>query len=79
VIRPAASSVLRPMPRIVHSAVELLLHGRIERLRMCGNCPWLFLDLSRNASRRWCSMENCGTAVKIRLLTERRRRAPSGR
>ena len=63
----------RPLDQIVHAAVELLTHGPVERLKECGNCPWLFLDLSRNNSRRWCSMESCGTEVKIRRLTERRR------
>jgi predicted RNA-binding Zn ribbon-like protein len=33
----------------------------------------MFLDQSRNGSRRWCRMADCGTAVKSRRLTERRR------
>jgi predicted RNA-binding Zn ribbon-like protein len=61
------------LDRLVHSAADLVLTGPCDRLRVCGNCPWLFLDLSRNGSRRWCSMESCGTAVKVRRLTERRR------
>jgi predicted RNA-binding Zn ribbon-like protein len=64
-----------PLPAVVHAAAELVVHGPVERLKTCGNCPWLFLDHSRNASRRWCSMEGCGTEVKIRRLTDRRRRA----
>jgi predicted RNA-binding Zn ribbon-like protein len=67
-----------PVDAIVASATELLTHGPVERLKTCGNCEWLFLDLSRNGSRRWCSMEGCGTDVKIRRLTERRRAARSG-
>jgi predicted RNA-binding Zn ribbon-like protein len=63
------------LERLVHAATELVLDGPYERLRSCGNCTWLFLDLSRNGSRRWCSMEGCGTQVKVRRLTERRRRA----
>ena len=62
-----------PLDRLVHAASELVLTGPRDRLRVCGNCTWLFLDLSRNGSRRWCSMESCGTAVKVRRLTERRR------
>ena len=68
-----------PVDTLVASAVELLAHGPVDRLKSCGNCPWLFLDLSRNNSRRWCSMEGCGTEVKIRRLTERRREAATGR
>ena len=67
-----------PLAEIVHHAVELLVHGPVARLRVCGNCPWLFLDASRNGSRRWCSMEGCGTHVKARRLTERRRAARHG-
>lgn len=63
-----------PLDRLVHAATELILTGPRDRLRVCGNCTWLFLDHSRNGSRRWCSMESCGTAVKVRRLTERRRR-----
>ncbi|HEY7621489.1 MAG TPA: CGNR zinc finger domain-containing protein [Solirubrobacteraceae bacterium] len=66
-----------PVDAIVASATELLSHGPIDRLKTCDNCEWLFLDLSRNGSRRWCSMEGCGTEVKIRRLTERRRAARS--
>lgn len=61
------------LDELVHAAVELVLSDAHGRLRLCANCTWLFLDFSRNHSRRWCSMESCGTQVKIRRLTERRR------
>jgi predicted RNA-binding Zn ribbon-like protein len=61
------------LDRLVHTASELILTGPHERLRVCANCPWLFVDSSRNHSRRWCSMDACGTDVKIRRLSERRR------
>jgi predicted RNA-binding Zn ribbon-like protein len=54
-------------------------------LRRCppdaGGCGWVFLDHSRNGSRRWCRMADCGTTAKARRLTERRRaaRTPSGK
>lgn len=66
---PAGSA----LDRLVHAATELVLSDRHHRLRRCANCTWLFLDLSRNHSRKWCSMEHCGTQVKIRRLSERRR------
>jgi predicted RNA-binding Zn ribbon-like protein len=56
-----------------HAAIELLTEGPLERLKLCGGCRWLFLDQSKNRSRRWCSMEHCGTAAKMRRYTERRR------
>jgi hypothetical protein len=64
-----------PVDALVASAAELVADGPIERLRICDNCTWLFLDHSRNGSRRWCSMEGCGNQIKSRRLTERRRTA----
>jgi predicted RNA-binding Zn ribbon-like protein len=63
-----------PLRPITHAAVELLTGGPLEHLKICGNCRWLFLDQSRNHSRRWCSMNECGTQMKQRRFVERRRR-----
>jgi predicted RNA-binding Zn ribbon-like protein len=55
---------------IALSALELLRAGDLSRLRRCkapgGWCGWLFYDETRNGSRRWCSMENCGALFKTR-------------
>jgi predicted RNA-binding Zn ribbon-like protein len=63
--------------RLVVAAVELVRTVDVRQLRACpveeGGCGWLFLDRSRNGSRRWCAMEDCGTRAKIRKLGERRR------
>jgi predicted RNA-binding Zn ribbon-like protein len=55
------------------AAFALLSSPRIARLKTCDCCCWFFLDASKNRSRRWCSMEDCGTAVKKRRYVERRR------
>jgi predicted RNA-binding Zn ribbon-like protein len=74
---------LRIADRLADAAVDLL-RSDLGRLKACpldeGGCGWLFLDRSRNGSRRWCSMEDCGTHNKSRRLTERRRarRASAG-
>jgi predicted RNA-binding Zn ribbon-like protein len=62
-----------PLWPLAHATVGLLTEGPLDRLKVCGECRWLFLDRSKNRSRRWCSMEDCGTAVKMRRYTERRR------
>lgn len=68
--------------RAAVAAVNLLTSADATRLGSCdpdaGGCGWLFLDHTRNRSRRWCTMEDCGAEVKSRRLTERRRagRAP---
>jgi predicted RNA-binding Zn ribbon-like protein len=63
---------LRPIAR---SAAELLTSETLSRVRECGGatCTWLFLDASRNRSRRWCSMESCGNRAKARRHYRRRR------
>jgi predicted RNA-binding Zn ribbon-like protein len=63
--------------RLAHAAVELLRTVDLSHIGVCpideGGCGWLFLDRSRNRSRRWCAMEDCGTHAKARRLTARRR------
>lgn len=63
--------------RLLFASVDLLTGLDVTRLRACppedGGCGWLFLDHSRNNSRRWCVMADCGTAAKSRKLTQRRR------
>jgi len=72
---PAPQELTDPLRAIVHAAVELLSGGPLDRLKTCGNCRWLFLDQSRNHSRRWCSMDECGVLMKhARFVEERRRR-----
>ena len=47
-----------------HSALRLLADEEIARLKICGNCGWLFIDRSKNRSRTWCDMSVCGNRVK---------------
>lgn len=51
---------------IVQSAVDLLLSEDLSRVKLCEGepCGVLFCDVSRNKSRRWCSMEDCGNRAK---------------
>ena len=57
---------------ISHSATGLLTSGEVDRLKLCAGCYWVFLDASRNRSRRWCTMEVCGTDEKKRRYVARR-------
>jgi predicted RNA-binding Zn ribbon-like protein len=69
----ALDSVLWPVAR---SAAELLTSNSLSRVRQCGgeNCGWLFLDTSRNRSRQWCDMKDCGNLAKVRRFRERHHR-----
>jgi len=53
---------------IALSASELLTSERLGTVRQCAadDCAWLFLDESRNRSRRWCDMAVCGNRQKAR-------------
>lgn len=48
----------------------------VDRLKRCGgaDCGWLFLDSTRNHSRQWCDMADCGNVAKVRRFRQRRRR-----
>jgi predicted RNA-binding Zn ribbon-like protein len=61
-------SVLGP---IVHAGLELLTGDR-DRVKICAadTCAFLFLDLSKNGSRRWCDMKQCGNREKARRHRE---------
>lgn len=64
----ALDVVLWPIAR---DAVELLTSEASARVRICEastheECSWVFLDETRNRSRRWCSMASCGNRAKAR-------------
>lgn len=60
---------------IAHSGAEFLSKGDLSRLRECGGeeCGWLFEDTSRNRSRQWCHMQDCGNLAKVRRFRTRLR------
>lgn len=48
--------------------------GSWPRLKACtdDDCQWAFYDTSRNRSRTWCSMEECGNREKTRRYRRRK-------
>lgn len=64
-----------PLDVIARTAAELLTSPDISRVRACGgeSCGWLFLDTSRNRSRQWCDMADCGNVAKVRRFRDRQR------
>lgn len=55
------------------SASEFLVEENLMRLKQCGgeNCGWLFYDTSKNGSRQWCDMKDCGNVAKVRRYREK--------
>lgn len=64
--------LLRP---VLRSAIQLLSSPDLARLRECAGerCGRLYLDCTKNGSRRWCDMETCGNRAKARRHQARRR------
>ena len=60
---------------VAWSALTLLSGAETRRLRICGNCGWLFVDRSRNGSRVWCDMAVCGNRRKAQRHYHRSREA----
>lgn len=62
---------------VVRSAADLLLSPDLQEVKECGGpgCGWLFLDTSKNHTRRWCTMEGCGNRAKARSHYQRKRRS----
>ncbi|MDP9732866.1 UNVERIFIED_ORG: putative RNA-binding Zn ribbon-like protein [Rhizobium sp. SORGH_AS260] len=80
----ACGAALRMFPKAehlanatAHSALSLLADEPRQRLRICGNCGWLFIDRSKNRSRIWCDMAVCGNRQKASRHYHRRKETRS--
>ncbi len=75
----ALDQMLHPIAR---SAAELLTSQNLARVRQCADtvdgCGWLFVDTTRNRSRRWCDMRDCGNRAKARRFLDRQRQRRTG-
>lgn len=69
-----ASPAERILWAVAWSAAGLLAGEHSERLTLCDadDCGWLFIDRSRNRSRRWCDMSECGNRAKVRRFRARK-------
>ncbi|MBS0580816.1 MAG: CGNR zinc finger domain-containing protein [Proteobacteria bacterium] len=63
-----------PVGLLAQAASELMLSDALARVRHCeaDTCRWLFLDTSKNHTRRWCNMKVCGNRAKARRFQQRR-------
>jgi predicted RNA-binding Zn ribbon-like protein len=60
---------------VVRSAADLLTSVELDDVRVCASdtCNWLFMDTSKNHSRRWCDMKSCGNRAKARRFYGRKK------
>jgi predicted RNA-binding Zn ribbon-like protein len=73
--RDAARPIDRLRHAIARDAVDLLTAAEPARLKRCAGeyCGWLFYDGSKNGTRRWCVMEDCGTRDKVRRFRQKQK------
>ncbi len=59
---------------IIRSAAELMISRKLRKVKKCSDpvCGWLFLDISRNQSRRWCDMQDCGNRAKASRFSQKK-------
>lgn len=69
-----------PVWVVTLSAAQLLTSEVLDRVGQCADdrgCGWLFFDSSRNRSRRWCDMKDCGNRAKARRFYLRKQKMES--
>jgi predicted RNA-binding Zn ribbon-like protein len=64
----AGEALDRLLWSVIRSAADVLTSQELQGVRVCmaDDCDWLFLDTSKNRSRRWCDMKTCGNRAKVR-------------
>ena len=62
-----------PLWRIIWATADLLTADQLTQVKICegDECGWVFLDISRNQARRWCSMADCGNRAKANRYYKR--------
>jgi predicted RNA-binding Zn ribbon-like protein len=65
-----------PVSALALSASDLMTSDDVDLIRACDDpeCRWLFLDTSKNHSRRWCEMRLCGNRMKARRFKAQRKK-----
>ncbi|MBI3790996.1 MAG: ABATE domain-containing protein [Gemmatimonadetes bacterium] len=66
---------------VVESAADALVAGEVARVKRCGaaGCARVYLDETRNHSRRWCTMADCGNRAKAARHRARQQARPAPR
>lgn len=78
--KPDGSEFALVLGPIAWSAAELLTSENLDRIKRCASetCGWLFLDNTKNRSRRWCDMGDCGSRAKARRYYHRKTSKETG-
>ncbi|MGA2847905.1 MAG: ABATE domain-containing protein [Terracidiphilus sp.] len=76
----AEHDVRMPLWLLEEAARELLFSPAMKKIGRCcsADCGWLFVDTSKNHTRRWCNMKGCGNRMKARRHQARRAESSVG-
>ncbi|MGD8992575.1 MAG: CGNR zinc finger domain-containing protein [Desulfobacterales bacterium] len=66
---------------VIRSTADLLISEEWRKIKKCADptCGWLFLDVSRNHSRRWCDMRACGNRAKASRFYKKKKKTQSAK
>lgn len=72
--RSPTEQPVAPLYPVLYAAAELFASDDLARVRTCANlsCGRVFLDHSRNQSRKWCISTDCGNRERVRAYYRRR-------
>ena len=72
-VMPVAGGVSGALWQILAGMVRSIVEGGWLQLKACRDesCQWAFFDRSRNQSRVWCTMAECGNRSKTRSYRQR--------
>ena len=78
---PASTGSTAVVAALLAATHDAMVAGTWDRLKACRNhhCRWAFYDHSRNASGAWCSLEACGSRMKVRAYRARQRSGTAAR
>ena len=73
---PHGGTVEAALARLAMIVRDAMVSGEWARLKACPDdeCQWAFYDRSRNRSRTWCDMQDCGNRAKVRAFRARKSR-----
>jgi predicted RNA-binding Zn ribbon-like protein len=74
-----SDAALHLLVPVAESAAWLLEHGDPSLVKRCEDprCVLFFYDTTKNQSRRWCSMDTCGSRAKAMAYYQRQRTGKS--
>jgi predicted RNA-binding Zn ribbon-like protein len=69
------TSDARLLAPVAWSAADLLASDQIHQVHQCASatCGWFFVDTTKNHSRRWCMMSDCGSLAKAKRYYQRKK------